>query len=703
MWIENSKRRIFFDMHFPDWPNTNIANNFEPNKIANTFEKSHVDSVIMYAKCQYGNFYYNTKIGHMHSGLKNQDLFNEVKEELHKKNIKVIAYYSVSWDEWVGTNHPQWMVKKSDGTSDTDEFRWKTICINSPYRQVVFEHIKEIMTIAKPDGFWIDMTIIGEDRCHCKYCNEKFKQKYGFDIPKNSEDENYNTFMQFRYDYIEEFYGELRSIVKEIDENVIITNNYWGYPYSTATMGSRAVGAIRHTDFVTGEAYTDWTGLNAPSFFSKFLRGVSGGRPYEALIGRFYNTWDYTVKPYEQMAFEAYSVVANGATVTIDDEPYHDGGIDESLYEDIEEIFKNIKDREPYLGGNQHKYAAVLHSGQTKDYYNEYGNETFIRSIAGGFKMLRDLHYPLDFIFDENAHEVSWQDYKLIIMPSVAVISKEMMSKLQQFVQDGGTLLMSGPCALYTVENDKLEQNFNLLKETFGIEVENIGKYSLSYMKFLNNSLVKDIKNNRASLVKGHYVNYKEVGDMDGVIIEPICETTKEIFFHNNLPAPYKTTKSPALFSKKFGKGSVICFAQPIFAHYAKQSQLELRNVVKSVIQKMVAQPMVEFECPNRVDVAVWEKDESIIIHLLNPNPGMSVCCGYMDPFEGAYPRTLEYMDEIIPVHNIKIIIYTDLIDNIESVGEQSKFQVKKLDDRAEITVDQVNIWETILVKMRKY
>lgn len=701
MWINNSKRRIFFDMHLPDWNNTNIANNFEPYKIANIFEKSNVDSVILYAKCQYGNFYYNTKIGHKHSGLKEQDFFNETKKELQKKDIKVIAYYSVSWDEWVGTNHPEWMVKKSDGTSDTDEFRWKTICINSPYRQVVFDHIKEIMSIAKPDGFWIDMTIIGENRCHCKYCNEKFEQKYGFDIPKNKEDENYNTFMQFRYDYIEAFYGELRSIVKGIDKNVLVTNNYWGYPYSTATMGSRAIGAVKHTDFITGEAYTDWTGLNAPSFFSKFLRGVSGGRPYEALIGRFYNTWDYTVKPFEQMAFEAFSAVANGATVTIDDEPYHDGGIDENLYEDIGGIFKQIKEREPYLGGTQLKYAAILHSQQTKDYYNEYGNEVFTRSIAGSFKMLRDLHYPMDFIFDENAHEVEWKDYKIIILPSVAVVTRKIMMKIQQFVESGGTLIMSGPCALYTVEDNRMVQDSNLLNEALGIEAEGIGKYSISYMKFLNKSILKNLNTNRVSLVKGQYVNYKDIEDIDAAIVKPICETTKERFYHNNLPSPYKTTKSPALFSKKIGKGSVICFAQPIFAHYAKQSQLELRKVFKHIIEKTGVQPLVEFKCPNRIDVAVWEKEESIIIHLLNPNPGMSVCCGYMDPFEGAYPRTLEYMDEIIPVHNIKIILHSDSIDSIESVGEKSKLDVVKAGERVEITVAQVDIWETLMVKFK--
>ncbi|MCT4687217.1 beta-galactosidase [Vallitalea sp.] len=704
MWIDNSRRRVFFDMHLPDWDDTNIASDFQPQNIAETFSKSEVDSVVVYAKCQYGNFYYDTKLGHKHSGLGEQNLFREMSEALHEKDIKVIAYYSVSWDEWVSNNNKDWLVKGSDGTSDTDEFRWQTLCINSPYRQLVMSHIKEIMEMENPDGFWIDMTIIGSDKCHCKYCKEKFKQKYGYDMPVDKQDENYDVFMKFRYDYIEEFYRELRELVKGINNETIITNNYWGYPYSTATMGSRAVGAVSYTDFVTGEAYTDWTGLNAPSFFTKFLRGVAKGKPYEAVIGRFYNTWDYTVKPYEQMAFETYSVIANGAVATIDDEPYHDGKIDEQFYEDLGKIFSNVKRREKYLKGNNVKYAAIFHSQQTKDYFNDYGNSEFIRSIAGSFKMLRDLHYPIDFIFDDNADYMNWLDYSIIIMPSVAVVSTEIINKLKEFVEKGGTLIMAGQCMLYTIENDKLCKNTQLMKEYFDIDVADECTYSMSYMDSVNLYNKKHVNSDRPILVKGKYANYKKSSftEVDSIIIEPICETSKEKFYHNNLPSPYKTTNNPAIGYKSIGLGNVICFAQPIFSHYAKQSQVELRKIVDAFTRKTAGEPVVTFECVNRMDVAVWERDKEIIIHMLNPNPGMSVCCGYMDPFEGAYPRTFEYMDEIIPVYNSKIIIDKSItVESVESVGEHSKLDVVNKDGKTIIDVEKIDLWETISIKLR--
>lgn len=690
MWMKNSRRRIFFDMHFPDWSDKKIADQFDLEHIAQTFYESHVDSVIVYAKCQYGNFYYDSKVGHKHRGLGSQDLFNGLKHELKERGIKTIAYYSVSWDEYMAERHPEWIVLKSDGTQDTDEFRWKTLCVNSAYREVVKEHILDILHQAKPDGFWIDMTIIGKDRCYCKACREKFKALHGYDIPVEA-DENYDEFVQFRYDYIEEFYKEIYQLIKAYDPEIQVTNNYWGYPYSSSSMGSRAIGALQSTDYVTGEAYTDWTGLNAPSFFTKFLRGVSEGKPYEALIGRFYNTWDYTVKPYEQLAFEAYSTVANGACVTVDDEPYHNGSIDDSLYQDLGEIFYEIKKREKYLGGHHVKGIGIFHSQLSKDYFY-HGDERFIRNIAGSFKLFRDLHMPIDFIFDENVLEEDLSGYPVIVLPSVAVISESILIKLMDYAKRGGLLIFSGISGIYQIDRGKISSAPHLLKKWFDVESEGVGDFSLSYMY--------GDKFQRPSLIKGQYMKYSPKNEAKWKIAEPICETSKDRFFHNNLPSPYTYTNQPAVIERVIEKGKAIFIAQPIFTHYAKQSQLELRSFVKEIIDLNVESFPVSLYGPNRLDIDVWEKDNALIIHLLNPNPAMSVCCGYMDTFEGAYPRTFEYMDEVIPVYDVQLSIRGHYKESqIQLVDGGIQFELQQKEGSTRITVKKLDIWETIVIK----
>src|SRR3972149_3726805 len=173
-WINSSKKRIFFDMHLPDWQEKGVASNFDVNNIATKFKNCGADSVVLFAKCQYGNFYYNSKIGHKHSGLGNLDLFGSLSKQLNKNGIKVIAYYSVAWDQYLGTNNPEWLVQSYEGTKGNPMYRWKTLCINSTYRDKVFEHIFELIQDYHPDGLWLDMTIVGKNRCYCNYCKEKY-------------------------------------------------------------------------------------------------------------------------------------------------------------------------------------------------------------------------------------------------------------------------------------------------------------------------------------------------------------------------------------------------------------------------------------------------------------------------------------------------------------------------------------------------
>lgn len=695
MWIETNKRRLFFDMHLPDWPEKGVAGNFNPREIVEVFSRSNIDSVILYAKCQYGNFYYNTEIGYKHRGLGDIDFFNDVKKGLTRNGIKVIAYYSVSWDEKMASEHPEWRVRNPEGHFGAREFRWKTLCVNSPYRDVVKSHLKEIAQKTTPDGFWIDMTIIGSDSCYCSYCQGKYHNLFGRNIPKSNEDPDYLNFIQFRYDYIEEFYSEIRDLIKEIKPEIQITFNYWGYPYSSSENGSRAIGALSSTDFVTGEAYTDWTGLNAPSFFTRFLRGAALGKPYEVLIGRFINTWDYTKKSREQLAFEAYSVVAHGGTVTIDDEPYHNGSLDLGLYREIEEIYGEIKRRELYIKGRPSRFSAIYHSQKSKDYYFEQGNEEFIRSQAGAFKMMRDLHFPLDFVFDEAFSRVDFSTFKVIILPSVAILSREEMESLCRYIEEGGVVIGAGPVSISEIKNGQSFENLSLLNEIFGISSHGLSSFSMSYMRH------PDFPD-RDILVKGKYVRYSDIGFVHVPVVDPICETTSESFFHNNLPSPHKLTDYPAVLQKKIGKGTLILFAQPVFSHYGKQNQKELRMIVKNLISESAGLPAVRFECPARVDVSVMEGEGELIVHLLNPNPGIPVCCGLMDPFEGAYPRTFEYMDEILPVSDIKILINSNKVKvySVETVGEKNSVHWNSEKGDTIIRLEKLNLWETIKVKL---
>ena len=699
MWLNDSKNRIFFDMHFPDWPDRQCATNFNPQEIADTFSKNHVDSVILYAKCQFGNFYFDTQTGHKHQGLSKLDLFRELSALLHKRGIRVIAYYSVAWDELQAKEHPDWLVEDEDGVRGSGgEFRWSTLCVNSPYRELVKEHLREITKELSPDGYWIDMTIIGNGRCYCPYCREKFHKRFSAPLPRGAEEGSAerNRFVQFRYDVIEEFYHEIYGLIRSIKPDCQITNNYWGYPYSNSGMGSRAIGALRECDYITGEAYTDWTGLSAPGFFSKWLRSAAKGRPFEALIGRFTGTWDYTAKPPVQMELEGYTIAANGGTVTLDDMPFADGSIDKELYKDIGRMFSAIDRRRPYLDGCFLKQAAIFHSQATKDYY-AHGGEDFIASIAGAYRLLKELQCPAEFVFDEEVSEDLLEKYPVLVLPSVAVLSKEHTEMLKRYLQNGGLLIAGGETAAYEVKDNVLV-NSSALKELAGITREGKSEYTVTYYEPIESEYTQELSR-RPVTIRGRYVKYggAQEEEVKAYALNPICETSEHTFFHNNLPAPYEAAGYPALISHPVGKGRLLLFAQDVFMQFSRYHQLEIKKLFSNILQVHQKSPKVRFSCSSNVETAVLFQGERMVIHLISFCTGMTVCAGRMDTFEAKYQRTFEFVESVQDIHNLQIEVDYP-VERAFAVELNKELEVKKTDSGAVIVLDTLSKWETITV-----
>jgi hypothetical protein len=680
MWLETSKTRLFFDMHLPAWPGKGIAESFDPGRIADTFAAAKADSVIAYAKCQYGNFYTKLPGEALHPGLAGIDLLEELTERLSAKGLRTIAYYSVSWDERMADEHPEWLVENVRGERGVGQYRWRTLCINGPYADLVERHIRSIS--GKPiDGLWIDMTIVGDGHCYCPRCRKSYFESRGRYPAESPDDPAYADFLAFRYDLVEAFYKRMRKAAREEKAAIAITNNYWGYPYSSTGMGSRAVGAAAGADFLTGEAYTDWTGIRATSFLPIFLRSVANGRPFESLVSRFVNTWDYSVKPRDFLAFECFSVFAHGATVTVDDAPYHDGRLDEALYaEDVAPTFGEIRKQLPAVAGAPLRYAAVFHSQRTKDVRTDQAD--FIKDISGAFRILRDLHLPVEFLFDEDLSERSLAGLALVLLPNVEALSEDEWAVLEAFIASGGFVLASGAIGSGAAARR--------IDELLGSVRRGWSPYSLSYLR-LGDRSPRDI------LVRGRYVAYDFRGGR-GEVIDPICETDTGTFFHNNLPAPYRPTGIPGILERKWGAGSFALFTQPIFRHYAKQPSRELREEARDLIFAHCPRPEIELRIPMKMDYSIFRDGETYYVHLLNPNVEPALCCGLMDTLDGNFERSYEYMEEVVPIHDLGILVRSEKVVSVTALREGSPVTATGGEAGTEIRVERVALWEIVKI-----
>ena len=157
------------------------------------FEKYHINHLMLYTKDHWGNSYYDTKIGKLHNGLK-EDWIGKLVPILKKHNIEFNAYYCFEYDQYAPTAHPEWATVKKDGTplvcgeeNPDATARWGIPCYETGYREYVLGQLKEVITQYHPDSIcFID--IFGKSLCYCETCQKQFKETYGYELPYKKED-----------------------------------------------------------------------------------------------------------------------------------------------------------------------------------------------------------------------------------------------------------------------------------------------------------------------------------------------------------------------------------------------------------------------------------------------------------------------------------------------------------------------------------
>jgi hypothetical protein len=313
------------------------------------------------------------------------------------------------------------------------------------------------------------------------------------------------------------------------------------------------------------------------------MRAGMNGRPFEVLTGRFVHTWDFTVRPHAQMRFEAFSVVANGGAVCIDDEPYHDGHLEQTVYDTIEDIYSEIERRETALHGAEPvRYAAIYLSQKVRE-LDEVLNRAKLPTNAltpesnlnpsdsdmlpgwmGLFKALTEAHIPVEFVDDRPEALARINQYKVVYLSNILTLSAAEANCLREYVANGGALIATGATSLYDEEGMCLP-NF-ALADLFGVDFAKRGEFTFPYFQFHDSPITADLVGRPLP----HYMAMWEVrANTDGVYVaatrrNPLIETSGQTYYHNNQPPPDVDSGEPAIIYRTYGRGRVIyCAALP--------------------------------------------------------------------------------------------------------------------------------------------
>ena len=331
-------RKVHLDFHNSQHV-ARIGEQFNADQFGDRLLKGNVSAIVVFAKDMHGYFYYPSKYGPVHPGLK-IDLLGAQVAALRKRGIAVYAYYCTTWDNYLAAHHPEWLqigrnhanfLPKANETPG-----WTALCLsNDAFVKLMLDHTREFVSRYELDGAWFDMPVPRGDECFCAECVRALRAA-GLD-PNSKEAQ-----LQRSHDLHLEFIRRVYETVKETRPGCQVDFNQQG------RFGLKQ--RLPYIDNIDLEALptAGWGYFYFP-VASRYVRtyGVSS----YGLTARFKAAWaDFGgLKLPSQMELEVAGIVANGSHCGIGDQMPPRGVLDPAVYDVIGKAFGRIKALEPYL------------------------------------------------------------------------------------------------------------------------------------------------------------------------------------------------------------------------------------------------------------------------------------------------------------------------------------------------------------------
>lgn len=383
------------------------------------------------------------------------DLVGDLIRKFHENDIKYIARFDFSkLDSSIAAKKPEWLFVGSNGEHQIFNGLFSA-CINGGYYQeYAFEILKEAISNYPFDGIFFNMMgYTGSDYagrnygiCQCGNCKKRFLSYSGLKLPKNNDDPGINEYRQFQRVTSEELYTRITTFIKQQNPDLVIYNynaigTSWIASESGASMSPGVDNIYHATNNVKRSlgSYKDRTPLNLIMGFQAI--------GYRNIVSssNLLRTWWL-----ENMLHGApVSLVVVGTLVHYEDRVF---------FPIVNELFAFHKTYEKLFTNVQAVNNVALVSGSAGEY-------------QGMMKLLSEEHIMYDVIIPSQLGSDraprKLEDYEVLILDDVVNMSDSLCSLLDNYVQNGGKLLVTGA----TSTNDADGKPMNMIRlKSLGVE-----------------------------------------------------------------------------------------------------------------------------------------------------------------------------------------------------------------------------------------
>lgn len=639
--------------------------------------------------------YYNSKVAPKCPGLGERDVIQEAVDAARPHGLPVIVYCVVQGNGYPLRDDPEYKMAAADGTSID------RICLNSGY----IDHAKAVvaeMLAYDIQGFHIDMLDQGFGPpygCWCANCRARFEQEYGEPMPPGvTWDAAWDKMMQFRYDTSERFERELLAHIRALSPKVSVDFNYHGYPPFSWEVGQRPVQHAHIGDFVTCESGVWGFSALGAGLTAQFTRATDPAAPYQVVMQRGVRMYhDQTVRPVNDMRWEMFALLANGAQVTIVDKAPFDGSIDPVAYARMGQVFAEARAKREHFGHASVQDVGLYYSCRTRDWYGRENPSKYEQSFFGAHKALVYEHIPYGVILDENVTLERLRAFPVVLLADTAILSPEEVALFTQYVEQGGNLIVSGISGLYGRMGEPLDHS--VLEPLTGARMVEVLKDNDNFFQFSKDpegvtAFERNIPLDWPVLAYGPAVRYEAVRDSRrcaGVLRRPVRTLRQQQGLEGvSFPSSAGEAAGPAVLMSGIGKGTVVTLAvSPGAAVASEYRTVEARILLRNAIYALLPDtPEIQIDAPRNVETVVTDDPAARILRVH--------CVAYLAPpgtTSPTRPMLLPDLVEDTPVYKMRLAVKRPLV-KIEALSPATKTGL----DGAVITAEIEDIHEVLLL-----
>lgn len=433
----------FFGLHFDMHAGENTLD------IGKDFCEEHLDRLLKEVKPDFvqcdtkghpGYASYPTKVG-VHPQDICKDILRGWRDVTRRNDVALYGHHSGMWDYVAVKEHPEWSAVNAEGEYDPQA----TSLFGNYAEERLIPQLIEIARDYQLDGVWIDGDAWGVHPDYSEMAQKAWKEKSGCDhvpLPDEPEWREYldfcrETFLVYARNYVKK--------VKEVCPDFEIASNW---------LNTEIAPVDDHiTDFISGDlASTDCA--DSARFSARLIADYH--RPWDLMAWGFYSGSNY--KSVEQLCQELALVFSMGGSVQV----YYSQSAQKPIFcedaviELASQIAAFCRDREQYCKNmNILPAVGVVYSAQAfykdkKRVFADWEDMIYTRGARGFMNCVLDNQVPTEVLRASKLTERDLSAYTMLILPECPDMEADLPDNLVSYVEQGGTLVLSGVQTLKT-------------------------------------------------------------------------------------------------------------------------------------------------------------------------------------------------------------------------------------------------------------